>query len=87
MSLFLFSDALPCGDEWKQVCFVPVADHFAGKKKKNYVLVLGVTWGNDILDPYLYFISGTKCCERCCKIMVISWEGPGVSNIMNSGSL
>lgn len=63
LSLFLFSDALPYGDGWKQVCFVPVADRFAGKKI-FFVLVLGVIRGNHILDTYLYFISGRKSCRE-----------------------
>lgn len=59
------------------------------RKKLFLVLVLEVTRGTGILDLSLYFISGKKkkVVERCCKITVISWEGPSVSNIMNSGSL
>lgn len=61
LSLFLFSDAFPRGDQWKHVCFVPVAGHFA-VKKLILVLVLGVTQGSGILDLSLYFISGKKSC-------------------------
>lgn len=33
------------------------------------------------------FISGRKVVEGCCKITVISGEEPGVSSVMNSGSI
>ena len=75
LSLFLFSDAFPRGDQWKRVCFVPVAGHFAGKKLL-LVLVRGATRGN-VLPLSLYFISGKKMSWRgAVKLRLSLGRGP-----------
>lgn len=61
-----------------------MAGHFAGKMLV-LVLVLGAAQGNGIWICH-WFISGGRLVEGCCKIMVIFWEEPSVSSIMNSGS-
>lgn len=44
-------------------------------------------WYFGSVTVFYFWGKKKKVVERCCKITVISWEGPSVSNIMNSGSL